>query len=115
MIFYLVIQPDSHIYQAFCIAKLYVLIPYSWHVIIMNMHILFPSVSVLFNVTYTSSVYEEATVSICSQYLWYKMKKKGINEKKAECVKRMQDAIQFCMQKSYEEITEPVKQETEVK
>jgi hypothetical protein len=43
------------------------------------------------------------------------MKKKGINEKKAECVKRMQDAIQFCMQKSYEEITEPVKQETEVK
>lgn len=32
-----------------------------------------------------------------------------------QCVKRMQDEIQFCVQKSYEEITEPEKQETEVK
>jgi len=32
-----------------------------------------------------------------------------------QCVKRMQDETQFCVQKSYEEITEPVKQETEVK
>lgn len=32
-----------------------------------------------------------------------------------EFLKRMQDEIQFCVQKSYEEITEPVKQETAVK
>jgi len=83
MICHLVVQPDSHIYQAFpeedYIAKSYVLNRFSWHVIIMNMYILLQWVFVLFNVTYTSSIYEEATVSICCQYLWYKMQNKGIN------------------------------------
>ena len=95
--------------------KMYVLIKFSWHVIIKNIYILLQWVFVLFKVTNTSNIYEEATVSIYSQYLWYKMQKKGINEKMVECVKRIQDEIQFCVQKNYEEINEPVKQETEVK
>ena len=43
--------------------------------------------------------------------MWYKMQKKGISEKVAECKKMMQGEISLCVQWGYEEVLELVKQE----
>lgn len=46
------------------------------------------------------------TESTSREVIWYKMQKKWVSENKVQLIQRMYDEIQFCVNWSYEEVTE---------
>lgn len=55
------------------------------------------------------------TESTSREVIWYKMQKKWVSENKVQCIQRMYDKIQLCVNLSYEEVIEPVILETGVR
>jgi hypothetical protein len=55
------------------------------------------------------------TESTSREVIWHKMQKKWVSENKVQCIQRMCSEIQFYVNWSYEEVTEPMIQENGVR
>lgn len=55
------------------------------------------------------------TESTSSEVISYEMQKEWVSESKVQCIHGMCDEIQFCVNLSYEEVNEPMIQESGVR
>lgn len=55
------------------------------------------------------------TESTSREVILYEMQKKWVSENKFQCIQRMYDEIQFCINVGYEEVIEPMIPETGVR
>jgi len=54
----------------------------------------------------------KASIATDNKAMWYKMQQNGISKIVVEWIKRKKDKIQCCVNRSYEEVNETVKQAT---